>query len=273
LGTPWDGLQGASEAAVVAVYVLDHSEVVVNKGLGTWKGTRPYVFIKCSMLWDDAGNIDYSLCADSIRREVEASLSRLGVDAIDLYQIHWTADELDETLEGWNEMAKLKEEGKLRWIGVCNATVAEMEAMSAIAPITSLQPPYSLVRREIEEDQLSWCLKHGVGTIAYSPMGSGLLTGAMTRDRVNSFPEGDWRRNNPQFQEPKLSENLALADRLKSVGARHGHSAAEVALAWVLRRPELTGVIAGACNASRIDGLIHGAVLRLTSEEIAEIEG
>ena len=256
-----------------AVYGLGHSEEVVCKALSEWKGSRPYIFTKCGMLWDNKGTIDYSLRAESIRREVDASLSRLGVEAIDLYQIHWTADELQETLEGWAEMAKLKEEGKLRWIGVCNATVGEMEAMSKIAPITSLQPPYSLVKSDVENDQLPWCGAHGVGTVVYSPMGSGLLTGTMTRERVANFPEGDWRRNNPQFQEPKLTENLALAGRLKAVGARHGRTAAEVALAWVLRRSEVTAAIVGARNAFQVAGLIQGADLRLSAEDISEIEG
>ncbi|MEI6323735.1 MAG: aldo/keto reductase, partial [bacterium] len=256
-----------------AVYGLGHSEEVVRKALVDWNGTRPYVFTKCGMLWDDAGTIDYSLRADSIRKECEASLMRLGVETIDLYQIHWTADELEETLVGWSTMAELKREGKVRWIGVCNATVDEMEAMSAIAPITSLQPPYSLVKRAVETDQLPWCGIHGVGTIVYSPMGSGLLTGSMTAERIAALPLGDWRRSNPEFQEPKLSANLALSDRLKAVGARHGRTAAETALAWVLRRPEVTGAIVGARNAGQIDGLIHGADMKLSTAEIAEIEG
>ena len=145
--------------------------------------------------------------------------------------------------------------------------------MSKIAPITSLQPPYSLVKRDVENDQLTWCGAHGVGTIVYSPMGSGLLTGAMTRERVASLPEGDWRRNSPLFQEPKLTENLALADRLRAVGARHGRTDAEAALAWVLRKPQVTGAIVGARNASQVDGLIHGGDLKLSAEEISEIEG
>ena len=256
-----------------AVYGLGHSEEVVRKAVADWNGARPYVFTKCGMLWDAAGNIDYSLRADSIRKECEASLHRLGVETIDLYQIHWTADELEETLEGWAEMAKLKQEGKLRWIGVCNAAVDEMEAMAQIAPITSLQPPYSLVKRSVENDQLPGCLEHNVGTIVYSPMGSGLLTGAMSRERLGNLPQGDWRRSNPEFQEPKLAENLALAERLKKVGARHGRTAAEAALAWVLRRSEVTGAIVGARNAAQIDGLIHGADLKLCTTEISEIEG
>ena len=145
--------------------------------------------------------------------------------------------------------------------------------MSKIAPITSLQPPYSLVKRDVENDQLTWCGDHGVGTIVYSPMGSGLLTGAMTKERVANLPEGDWRRNSSLFQEPKLTENLALADRFKSVGARHGRTAAEAALAWALRKPEVTGAIVGARNASQVDGLIHGGDLKLSPEEITEIEG
>jgi aryl-alcohol dehydrogenase-like predicted oxidoreductase len=256
-----------------AVYGLGHSEKIVRRALSEWKGTRPHVFTKCGMLWDDKGTIDYSLHADSIRREVDASLGRLGVDAIDLYQIHWTADELEETLEGWAEMARLKDEGKLRWIGVCNATVAEMEAMTRIAPITSLQPPYSLVKRDVENDQLPWCGARGVGSIVYSPMGSGLLTGAMTRERAENFPEGDWRRNNPMFQEPQLTANLALADRLKSVARRHGRTAAEVAIAWVLRRPEVTGAIVGARSARQVEGLVGGTDITLTPGDLAEIAG
>ena len=256
-----------------AVYGLGHSELVLRKALSEWSGKRPTVFTKCGMIWDDAGSIDYSLRADSIRKECEASLQRLGVETIDLYQMHWTADELEETLEGWAEMAKLKQEGKLRWIGVCNATVEEMEAMAQIAPITSLQPPYSLVKRAVENDQLPWCGAHGVGTIVYSPMGSGLLTGAMTAERIAALPEGDWRRSNPEFQEPKLAANLALAERLKRVGESHGYTTAETALAWVLRRPEVTGAIVGARNAGQIDGLIRGAELKLSAAEIAEIEG
>lgn len=256
-----------------AVYGLGHSELVVNKALSEWKGKRPSVFTKCGMLWDDAGTIDYSLRADSIRRECEASLKRLGVETIDLYQIHWTADELEETLEGWAEMEKLRQEGKIRWIGVCNATVEEMKAMTQIAPITSLQPPYSLVKRTVENDQLPWCGEHGVGTIVYSPMGSGLLTGAMTAERIATLPEGDWRRGSPEFQEPKLAGNLALTERLKKVGESHGHTTAETALAWALRSTNVTGAIVGARNAGQIDGLIHGADFKLTPAEIAEIEG
>jgi len=256
-----------------AVYGLGHSEEVVRKALADWSVSRPYVFTKCGMLWDATGKIDYSLRADSIRKECEASLLRLGVETIDLYQIHWTADELEETLEGWSTMTELKREGKVRWIGVCNATVDEMKAMNEIAPITSLQPPYSLVKRAVENDQLPWSMDHNVGTIVYSPMGSGLLTGAMSRERLENLPQGDWRRSNPEFQEPKLSANLALADRLKTVGARHGRTAAEASLAWVLRRPEVTGAIVGARNACQIDGLIHGADLKLSTAEIAEIEG
>ena len=264
---------GVNWIDTAAVYGLGHSEEVVRKALVAWNGALPYVFTKCGMLWDSAGNIDYSLRADSIRKECEASLLRLGVETIDLYQIHWTADELEETLEGWAEMAKLKREGKVRWIGVCNASVDEMKAMAQIAPITSLQPPYSLVKRAVENEHLPWCYEQGVGTIVYSPMGSGLLTGAMSRERLKNLPQGDWRRSNPEFQEPKLAENLALAGRLKAVGARHGRTAAEAALAWVLRRPEVTGAIIGARNATQIEGLIHGADLKLSTVEIAEIEG
>jgi aryl-alcohol dehydrogenase-like predicted oxidoreductase len=256
-----------------AVYGLGHSEEVVRKAVAEWPGARPFIFTKCGMIWDAAGKIDYSLRRDSVRRECEASLRRLGVESIDLYQMHWPADELEETIEGWSAMAELKREGKVRWIGVSNCSTVEMNALSTIDPITSLQPPYSLIKRQVEGDQLPWCGEHGVGTIVYSPMGAGLLTGGMSRARIESLPAGDWRKENPEFQEPRLSLNLALAERLRIIATRHGRSPGEVALAWVLRTPLVTGAIVGARNASQVDGISKAAELHLTPEEIAEIEG
>ncbi len=224
---------GVNWIDTAAVYGLGHSEEVVARALREWKGARPYVFTKCGMLWDDKGEIQYSLRGDSVRRECEASLRRLKCDVIDLYQIHWPADELQETVEGWQTLAALQKEGKVRWIGVSNASVDEMQALQAIARITSLQPPYSLIRREVETAQLPWCQREGVGVIVYSPMASGLLTGTMTRERIAGLPKSDWRTRNEQFKEPKLSENLKLVERLKSVGARLGRLPGEVAVAWV----------------------------------------
>jgi aryl-alcohol dehydrogenase-like predicted oxidoreductase len=255
-----------------AVYGLGHSEEVVARALREWKGARPYVFTKCGMVWDERGKIGYSLRAESVRRECEASLLRLKTDVIDLYQIHWTADDPDETKEGWTTLAALKKEGKVRWIGLSNASVEEMKALQSIAPITSLQPPYSLLRREVETAQLPWCRQAGVGVIVYSPMASGLLTGSMTRERLHALPPSDWRTKNEFFQEPKLSAGLKAAERLRSVGARHGRSAGEAAIAWTLRDPAVTGAIVGARNARQVEGMIGAMGFRLSQSEIAEVE-
>src|ERR1017187_5406114 len=256
-----------------AVYGLGHSEEVVAKALTQWGGRRPYIFTKCGMVWDDKRQVGYSLKAASIRKECENSLRRLGVDAIDLYQIHWSADDLAETKEGWTELAKLQKEGKVRWIGVCNFNLEELKSAPAIAPITSLQPPYSLIRRDIESEILPWCQQNGIGVIVYSPMASGLLTGAMTRERAAALPSEDWRSRNPEFKEPKLSQNLSLVDRLRAVGKRHSRSPVEVAIAWTLRQPAVTGAIVGARNAKQVDGVVGGAELQLTAAEAGQIEG
>jgi aryl-alcohol dehydrogenase-like predicted oxidoreductase len=223
------------------------------------------------MIGDEQKKVGYSLRADSVRRECEASRRRLQTSVIDLYQIHWTADELEETLEGWRTLAALQNEGKVRWIGVSNASVEEMEKMQEIAPITSLQPHYSLMRREVETAQLPWCQRHGIGTIVYSPMGSGMLTGAMTRERLAALPENDWRRKDDRFKEPTLTKNLELVKRLRAVGARHGRSSGEVAIAWTLYNPAVTGAIVGARNARQVDGFIGALEFRLTNKEVEEI--
>lgn len=264
---------GVNWIDTAAVYGLGHSEEVVAKALKEWQGARPYVFTKCGMVWGADRQVGYSLKAESVRRECEASLRRLGVDAIDLYQIHWSADDLAETEEGWAEMAKLQQEGKVRWIGVCNFSVAELEAAQAIAPVTSLQPPYNLIRRDIEGELLPWCERAGVGTIVYSPMASGLLTGAMTRERAAALPANDWRGHNAEFQEPKLLQNLALVERLKAVGARHGRTPGEAAIAWTLRQPAVTAAIVGGRNPKQVEGVVGAADFRLSAEEIAELEG
>jgi aryl-alcohol dehydrogenase-like predicted oxidoreductase len=255
-----------------AIYGLGHSEEVVARALREWKGARPYVFTKCGMLWNAKGEISYSLRADSVRRECEASLRRLKVDVIDLYQIHWTADDLNETIEGWSALAALQRDGKLRWIGLSNASVEEMQKLQSVTRITSLQPPYSLIRRDAESAQLPWCQREKVGVIVYSPMASGLLTGAMTRERIASLPKNDWRNKNDQFKEPKLSENLKIVERLRAMGARHGRSPGETAIAWTLRHPAVTGAIVGARNAKQVDGIIGAMEFRLTPQEIAEVE-
>jgi aryl-alcohol dehydrogenase-like predicted oxidoreductase len=255
-----------------AIYGLGHSEEVVAKALRDWEGKRPYVFTKCGMVWNAKNEVSYSLRAKSIRRECEASLLRLGVDAIDLYQIHWPVDDFGETAAGWATMKELQKEGKVRWIGVSNFSVQELQKAHAIAPVTSLQPPYSLIRRDAEKDFLPFCERENIGVIVYSPMASGLLTGTMTRERVANLPADDWRRRNPEFQEPKLSLNLALTERLRAVGMRHGKSPGEVAIAWTLRNAAVTGAIVGTRNAKQVDGIIGAATFRLTSQEITELE-
>jgi len=264
---------GVNWIDTAAVYGLGHSEEVVARALREWKGARPYVFTKCGMLWDDQGKIRYSLRAESVRRECEASLCRLKAEVIDLYQIHWTADDLGETLEGWRALAALQNEGKVRWIGVSNASVEELEQLKDIAPVTALQPPYSLIRRAVEAAELPWCQCEGVGVIVYSPMASGLLTGAMTRERIAGLLKNDWRARNEQFQEPRLSENLKTVERLRAVGARHGRSPGEVAIAWTLNHPAVTGAIVGARNAKQVEGIIGAMSFRLTSQELTEVEG
>jgi aryl-alcohol dehydrogenase-like predicted oxidoreductase len=253
-----------------AVYGMGHSEEVVALALRTWPGPRPYVFTKCGLHWDEQGYVHRSLNPASIRQECEDSLRRLNVDVIDLYQIHWPTEELEE---GWSAMARLQKEGKVRWIGVSNFNVKEMRRAKAIAPITSLQPPYSLVHRQVEQAILPFCRAEELGVIVYSPMASGLLTGAMTRERADALSASDWRSRDIEFQEPRLSKNLALVERLREIGERHGHPPGQIAIAWTLRNPAVTGAIVGARNAKQAEGNVGAADLCLTDEEIAEIEG
>ena len=261
---------GVNWIDTAAVYGMGHSEQVVAFALRTWSGPRPYVFTKCGLRWDEQGYVHRSLYANSIRSECEDSLRRLNVDVIDLYQIHWPTEDLEE---GLGAMARLQKEGKIRWIGVSNFDVDEMRRAQAIAPITSLQPPYSLVRREVEREILPYCRSSGLGAIVYSPMASGLLTGAMTRERAASLPASDWRSRDLEFKEPALSRNLALVERLREVGERYGRSPGQVAIAWTLQNPAVTGAIVGARSARQVEGIVGAADLRLAADEIAEIEG
>jgi aryl-alcohol dehydrogenase-like predicted oxidoreductase len=253
-----------------AVYGMGHSEEVVASALKSWSGPRPYVFTKCGLRWDAQGNVHNNLEAKSIRRECEDSLRRLEVDVIDLYQIHWPTDDLEE---GWREMARLQEEGKVRWIGVSNFDAGQLRRAEKIAPVTSVQPPYSLIRREIEPEILPYCYSNDVGVIVYSPMASGLLTGAMTRARATKLPASDWRSRDPEFREPKLSENLALVERLREVGEKYHRPPGQVAVAWTLRNPTVTAAIVGARNAVQVEKNVGAAELQLTDEDVAEIEG
>jgi aryl-alcohol dehydrogenase-like predicted oxidoreductase len=264
---------GVNWIDTAAVYGLGHSEEVVGRALKDWSGPKPYVFTKCGLRWDTKGNTQKLLARDSIRREVQDSLRRLQVDVIDLYQIHWPPEPDSPQLEeGWSTMVELKQEGKVRWIGVSNFDVKQLRRAKAIAPITSLQPPYSLVNRAVEEDILPYCLSAGIGVIVYSPMSSGLLTGAMTRERAAKLPKDDWRSSDPEFREPHLSRNLALVDRLREIAHRHGRSPGEVAIAWTLRHPAVTGAIVGARNARQANGVMRAGDLRLSDKEINEIE-
>jgi aryl-alcohol dehydrogenase-like predicted oxidoreductase len=262
-----DGINWIDTAAV---YGLGHSEEVVARALDGM-GNRPYVFTKCSMVWNERREIGHSLKADSIRRECEASLRRLRVEAIDLYQIHWP-DPDEDIEEGWATLAALKQEGKVRHIGVSNFNVAQMQRAQAIAPITSLQPRYSLLHREIEAEVLPFCAGEDIGVIAYSPMASGLLTGAMTRERIAALPADDWRKRHPDFQEPRLHRNLMLVRLLRAIGRPHGRTPAEVAVAWVLHNPAVTGAIVGARRPGQVRGVAGAAEFRLSPREVAEIE-
>src|SRR5213595_3090437 len=265
---------GVNWIDTAAVYGLGHSEEVVARALKEWRGPRTYVFTKCVMRWNEKGRIKKEFGAASIRGECEESLRRLQVKTIDLYQIHWPPEDNGPGLEeAWQTLAALQKEGKVRWIGVSNFSAAQIQRAEKIASVTSLQPPYSLIRRKIEEETLPYCQKQGIGVISYAPMASGLLTGAMTRERAAALPPDDFRTRNPEFREPRLSKNLALVERLRQVGARHGRGPGEVAIAWVLRHPAITGAIVGARNAKQVEGIMRAGELKLTAEEIAEIEG
>jgi len=261
---------GVNWIDTAAVYGMGHSEEVVASALTTWPGPRPYVFTKCGLRWDKQGYVHNNLQAKSIRQECEDSLRRLQVDAIDLYQIHWPTEDLEE---GWSEMTRLQKEGKVRWIGVSNFDANQLRRAEKIAPVTSLQPPYSLIRREIESEILPYCYSNGIGVIVYSPMASGLLTGAMTRERAAKLPDSDWRSRDAEFRQPKLSKNLALVERLREVGEKYHRPPGQVAVAWALRNPAVTAAIVGARNAEQVERNVGAAELQLTDQEVAEIEG
>jgi len=261
---------GVNWIDTAAVYGLGHSEEVVARAL-QGRAHQPYIFTKCERVWNEQREISGKLKADSVRRELEASLRRLKLEVIDLYQIHWP--EPDEDIEeGWQTLARLKEEGKVRWIGVSNFNTVQMGRAQRIAPITSLQPPYNLLTRAAEESILPYVLRHAVGVIVYSPMKSGLLTGAMTRERIAAMPDDDFRRNVAAFKEPQLSRNLEFAELLKRIGARHGVSAGVVAIAWTLRNPAVTAAIVGMRSAGQAKGVLPALDFRLDDGETGELE-
>jgi aryl-alcohol dehydrogenase-like predicted oxidoreductase len=266
--TALDG--GVNWIDTAAVYGLGHSEEVVAQAL-EGRANRPYVFTKCERIWNEKGEISGVLKADSIRRECEASMRRLKVERIDLYQIHWPQPD-EDVEEGWSAVATLQKEGKVRWIGVSNFNADQLERCRRIAPITSLQPPYSAVSPEIEREVLPYCRQHGVGVIVYSPMKSGLLTGKMTKERVAAFPQDDFRKRALAFQEPQLSRNLELADLMAKIGKRRGVAAGVVAIAWTLRHPAVTGAIVGMRSAQQAREMLPALEFQLSPEEIAEID-
>jgi aryl-alcohol dehydrogenase-like predicted oxidoreductase len=264
---------GVNWIDTAAVYGLGHSEEVVSRALQGWSGSKPYVFTKCGVTWDAKGNVQHFLSADSVRKEAESSLRRLHLDVIDLYQIHWPPEPDSPQLEeAWSTLADLKREGKVRWIGVSNFNVKQLRRAKTIAPVTSLQPPYSLINRAVEEDILPYCLRENIGVVVYSPMASGLLTGAMTRERAAKLSKDDWRSRNPEFSEPRLSRNLELVERLREIAKRHGRTPGEVAIAWTLRNPAVSGAIVGARNPRQANGVMRAGELRLTDKEVNEIE-
>ena len=253
---------GVNWIDTAAVYGFGHSEEIVGRALAG-RRERPYVFTKASLLDGGGGRVAHSLKRDSIRREVEASLARLGVDAIDLYQVHWPDPEADIE-EGWATFAELKEEGLVRHIGVSNFDVGQLRR---------IQPPYSLVEPGVEKEILPFAEHAGIGVIVYSPMGSGLLTGAMTRDRIAHLPDDDWRRRGDQFTEPRLSPNLALVERLRAVAGRHDTTPGAVAVAWTLRNPAVDGAIVGFRRPDQVDPILAAASLALTDDDVATIGG
>ena len=261
---------GVNWIDTAAAYGFGRSEQVVGRAI---KGLedRPYVFTKASLLDDGTGHVRHSLKRDSIMREAEASLQRLGIDAIDLYQIHWPIPD-EDIEEGWSAMAALKEQGLVRHIGVSNFDPGQMRRIQGIAPVETLQPPYSLVERDVEQEILPYAESEGIGVIVYSPMGSGLLTGAMTRERIEQMPDDDWRARDPRFNEPQLSKHLALAARLKKVADRHGVTPGAVAVAWTLRNPAVDGAITGFRRPAQVAPIVAAAGLDLTDEDVNEIE-
>ena len=252
-----------------AVYGLGHSEEVVARALKS-TSHKPYVFTKCALRWDEGRSIYNSIKAESVRFELESSLRRLNVDTIDLYQIHWPNPD-PEIEEGWEELAKAKEQGKVRWIGVSNFNVEQMKRAQKIAPITSLQPPYSMLRPAIEAEILPFVQQNGIGVINYSPMVSGLLTGKMTAERVAAMPADDWRRNSVEFNEPKLTRNLQLVELLREIGSGHGVTPGVVAVAWTLHHPAITAAIVGGRSGKQVEEISAALRFRLSEEEYQRI--
>jgi aryl-alcohol dehydrogenase-like predicted oxidoreductase len=262
--------QGINWIDTAAAYGFGRSEEIVGRAL-QGVADRPYVFTKCSLLEGPDRTVAHSLKRDSILREADASLQRLGVDAIDLYQIHWP-DPAADIEEGWAALAELKEQGLVRHIGVSNFDAGQLRTIQDIAPVETLQPPYSLIERDVEREILPFAEREGIGVIAYSPMGSGMLTGKMTRARVEQLSDDDFRKRDPRFREPALTRNLELVDRLAAIAERHDTTPGAVAVAWTLRNPAVDGAIVGFRRPDQVDPILPAANLELTDEDVAEIE-
>jgi len=266
---------GVNWIDTAAVYGLGHSEEVVRQALeGIPPNDRPYIFTKCGMVWDERtpdAPPRQVLEPGSIRRECEASLRRLGVEQIDLYQFHWPDQSGTPIEDSWEAMIRLAEEGKVRAAGVSNFDVPLLERCEAIRHVDSLQPPLSLIRRQVAESEIPWCAAHKTGVIGYSPLQSGLLTDRFSKERVESMAQDDWRRRSPDFKSPRLGRNLALRDALRPVAERHGTTVSAAAIAWTLSWPGVTGAIVGARSPEQVDGWIAAATLELTLEDLDEI--
>ena len=260
-----------------AVYGLGHSEEVVGQLLREMPAAKhPYIFTKCGLIWDSDNPMKVAsriLKPDSIRRECEASLRRLGVERIDLYQFHWPDESGTPVEDSWSEMAKLVKEGKVRAIGVSNFNADLLQRCEAVRHVDSLQPPFSMINRAAAVNELPWCQIHNTGVICYSPMQSGLLTDSFTAARVAKLAEDDWRRRGLEFNEPNLSRNLALRDALKPVAQRHSASVSSIAIAWTLAWKGVTGSIVGARTPEQVDGWIQAASIELTAADLQEIAG
>jgi aryl-alcohol dehydrogenase-like predicted oxidoreductase len=263
--------QGINWIDTAAGYGFGHSEEMVGRALQGLR-ERPYVFTKASLLEGPGRRVVHSLKRESILREAHDSLERLGVDTIDLYQIHWPIPG-EDIEEGWAAFAELKEQGCVRHIGVSNFDVEQLRRIQQIAPVETLQPQYSLIEREIEREIFPFAEREGIGVIAYSPMGSGMLTGAMTRERVAKLPDEDWRKHDARFNEPQLSQNLELVERLRAVADRHDTTPGAVAVAWTLRNPAVAGAIVGFRRPDQVDPILTAASLDLNDQDLNEIEG
>jgi aryl-alcohol dehydrogenase-like predicted oxidoreductase len=261
---------GVNWIDTAAQYGFGHSEEVVGRAIAG-SDERPYVFTKGGQPEGPGGTTLHDLTRDGLRREIEGSLSRLGLETVDLYQIHWPIPD-EQIEEGWAALVELRDEGLTRHIGVSNFSVEQLRRAQGIAPVETLQPPYSLVAREAEEEILPFSEQERIGVIVYSPMASGLLTGKMTRERIESLPDDDWRKRSPEFREPRLSEHLNLVERLEAVAARHGVTPGAVAAAWTLRNPAVDGAIVGFRRPDQVDPILAAANLELSDEDVAEIE-